>query len=81
MSIARIIKRGARRTAVAKDPETTALYETIDAACTKNGLTNAVYLKALDALVERYVGKIHMKVEFQHCLAWLLDKGLRTLNT
>lgn len=61
-------------------PETEALYETIEETCQKYGLQNNVNKKALDVLVERYVGRIHMKVELQHCVSWLIDKNLKMLN-
>jgi len=61
--------------------ETQTLYEAIGELCTKYGLENSVCLKSLDVLVERYVGKIHMKVELQHCVSWLLDKGLKNIST
>ncbi len=61
--------------------ETEVLYETIAALCKKHGVTNAVSPKALDILVDRYVGKVRMKVEIQHCFSWLVDKGFTDINT
>lgn len=61
--------------------ETETVYETIKELCDKYGLENAVNKKALDVYTSRYVGKIHMKVEAQHCIAWLVDHKMRTVST
>lgn len=60
--------------------ETETLFNSIDELCQKCGVSNNINKKSLDILVERYVGKIKMKVEAHHCLAWLVDKGLRTIS-
>lgn len=67
--------------AYATRPETDALYDTIESLCSQYNVANGVNKKSLDVLVGRYVGKVQMKVETQHCLAWLIDKGLRTVST
>jgi len=62
-------------------PETEALFNSIDEICKKYELQNNVKLKSLDVVVERYVGKVHMKVELQHCISWMIDKGHRVVST
>lgn len=61
--------------------ESKALYDSIDDMCNKYELVNKVTLKGLQPIVDRYVGKIKMKVELQHCISWLLDKKLRSVST
>lgn len=61
--------------------ETETLFDSIDDLCSRHGIENRVNKKALDVLVERYVGKIRMKVEAQHCISWLLDKNMKTIST
>lgn len=61
--------------------ETQTLFNTIDTACQKYGLNNKVNIKALDVYVERYIRKIRLGVEFQKCLAWLIDNGKRDITS
>ncbi len=61
--------------------ETKSLYNSIEEICSNHPIENKVKLKSLDVLVARYLGKIKMKVELQHCISWLLDKDLKTITT
>lgn len=62
-------------------PETKTLYDSIEEMCSQYQLDFNVSLKSLDVYVDRYVGKIRMKVEAQHCIAWLVGKNLRAVTT
>lgn len=62
-------------------PETEQLLKRIDELCTQYGLQNSVNGKSLDILVERYLGKVRMNVEVQHCISWLVEKNLRAITT
>lgn len=62
-------------------PETQTLYDSIEGLCKQYNLEFNVNLKSLDVLVERYVGKIKMGVEAQHCISWLVGKNLRAVTT
>jgi len=62
-------------------PETNSLYDSIDNMCEKYNLKNKVNKKSLDIIVERYLTKIKMKVEMQHCITWLIDKGKKDIST
>lgn len=62
-------------------PETKTLYDSIERLCQQYNLEFNVNLKSLDVLVERYVGKIKMGVEVQHCISWLVGKNLRAVTT
>lgn len=61
-------------------PETEALLNTIDELCQKYGVKNNVNKKSLDVLVDRYIGKVRLKVEVQHCISWLIEKNLKTVS-
>lgn len=61
--------------------ETESLYSSIEEMCSQYSLDFSVNKKSLDILVERYLGKIHMKVEVQHCISWLVGKNLRSITT
>jgi hypothetical protein len=60
--------------------ETTVLYDSIDELCAHHGVKNHINLRSLDILVDRYVGKVRMKVEVQHCMAWLVENGHGAIN-
>lgn len=62
-------------------PETEQLLKRIDELCTQYGLQNSVNSKSLDIIVERYLGKVRMNVELQHCISWLVEKNLRAITT
>jgi len=62
-------------------PETETLYAWIQQRTIEVGIENKVHKKSLDLLVERYVGQIHMKVELDHYLVWMLENGKKVLNT
>lgn len=61
--------------------ETKSLYDTIQKACDEYRLQNKVNIKSLDVYVERYIGKIRLGVEFKNCLAWIIDKDLKMINS
>jgi len=61
--------------------ETQTLYDSIEEMCVQYDLEFKVNIKALDVLVERYVGKIKMKVEMQHCISWLVGREFRVVTT
>lgn len=61
--------------------ETKALYDSIENLCSRYGLQSKLNIKGLDILVGRYIGKIRMGVEAQHCISWLLSNNLRVVTT
>lgn len=61
-------------------PETESLYEWIQQRCVDAGIENQVDKRSLDLIVERYVGQIHMKVELDHYIAWMVENDKRMLN-
>lgn len=75
------VKENRENNTYACRPETEALYETIVDLSNQFGFTMSVNKKALDIIVTRYVGKIHMKVELQHCFSWLAEKNLRKISS
>lgn len=65
----------------AVQPETKSLYNSIEEMCGRYGIQNKVNPKSLDPIVGRYLGKIKMKVEMQHCIAWLIDREMKMIST
>jgi len=61
-------------------PETESLFGFISELCVKYGIDNKVNKKALDVLVERYLSKVRLRVETQHCVSWLISKNLRGIT-
>ncbi len=61
--------------------ETKALFDSIEEMCNRHGITNVVTVESLDPIVERYLGKIKMKVELQHHASWLLERKIDSLTT
>jgi hypothetical protein len=62
-------------------PETESLYDWIDKKCSELGLENSVNKKALNIFVEKYIGKIQLRVELEHYMAWMIGDGKRVLST
>ena len=60
--------------------ETESLFNSIDEMCVKYKIDNCINKKSLDIIVERYLGKIRMKVEMQHCMSWIIEKGHKMIT-
>ncbi len=59
-------------------PETEQLLKTINDLCQQYVVRSEISPRGLDMLVEKYIGKVQMKVEVQHALVWLVSNNEKT---
>lgn len=57
------------------------LFDEIQRLCDEVKIRNTVKPRGLILLIDRYEGKIKMKVQVRSCLVWMVDNDKRALST